>query len=100
MGIFYPDSNATFDPFHDCPSFWRDKKIKINPMNVTSEEYMSNIQTAAYIGMALNAAVIVAYLVSFKGIIKNESGCDRLKLITKIVYGFFWSFTDSISGNL
>ena len=100
MGIFYPDSNDTFDPFHDCPSFWHDKKIKINPMNFTSEEYMSNIQTAAYIGMALNTAVIVAYLFSFKGIIMSEPGCDKLKLFIKIAYGFFWCFADSISGNM
>ena len=103
MGIFYPDSNETFDPFHDCPSFWRDKKIKINPMNFTSEEYMNNIQIAAYVGLAFNVAVVVAYFISFtyfKRIIVGETWCDKLKFFAKIAYGFFWPLIDSITGDL
>ena len=70
-------------------------------MNFTSEEYMNNIQIAAYVGMGLNTAVIVAYFISFWILkIKKESGCDKLKLFAKIAYGFFWAFADSISGDL
>ena len=100
MGIFYPDSNETFDSFHDCPSFWRDKKIKINPMNFTSEEYMNNIQISAYVGMALNVAVVVAYFISFKKIIQEQTGRDRLKFFAKIGYAFFLPLVDSITGDL
>ena len=54
VGTFYPDSDSPFDPLVDCSNFWLDKKIKINPMNYTSEKYMDNIQTSAYVAMGLN----------------------------------------------
>ena len=100
IGTFYRDSDEPFDPINDCPFFWRDKKIKINPVNFTSEEYMDNIQITAFVGMGLNTAVIVAFFISFWSKIKKESGCDRLKLFAKIAYGFFWAFADSITGDL
>ena len=102
IGTFYPDSDSItnpFDPLVDCSNFWRDKKIKINPMNFTSEEYMDNIQTSAYVGMGLNVAVVIAYLISFRSRINDESGCcSKFKLIMKIIYAFFWPVADSISG--
>ena len=93
--------NKSFDPLVDCSDFWLDKKIKINPMNFTSEEYMDNIQTSAYVGMGLNIAVVIGYLIAFRNIIKSESGrCRRFKLIMKILYAFFWPVADSITGTV
>ena len=104
IGTFYPDSDSItdpFDPLEDCPDFWIDKKIKINPMNFTSEEYMDNIQTSAYVGMGLNIVVVIIYLISFRSRIKDESGCcSKFKLIMKIIYAFFWPVADSISGSV
>ena len=91
--------NKSFDPLVDCSDFWLDKKIKINPMNFTSEEYMDNIQTSAYVGMGLNIAVVMIYLISFRSNIKEEFGCcSKFKLLMKITYAFFWPVADSISG--
>ena len=99
VGSFYPDSDSPFDPLVDCSNFWLDKKIKINPMNYTSEKYMDNIQTSAYVAMGLNVAVVLAYLISFRSRINGESGCcSKFKLIMKIIYKFFWPVADSISG--
>ena len=69
-------------------------------MNLTSEEYMDNIQIYAYVGMGLNIAVIMGYLIAFGGIINAESGCSKFILIMKIVYAFFWPVADSLSGTL
>ena len=69
-------------------------------MNFTSEEYMENIQTSAYVGMGLNIAVVMGYLIAFRWIISWESGCSKFKLIMKIVYAFFWPVADSISGTV
>ena len=70
-------------------------------MNFSSEEYMDNIQTSAYIGMGLNIAVVMGYLIAFRNIIKSESGhCRRFKLIMKILYAFFWPVADSITGTV
>ena len=65
-------------------------------MNFTSEDYMDNIQTSAYVGMGLNIAVVVIYLISFW----CTGHCTRFTLSVRIVYGFFWPVADSISGNV
>ena len=99
VGTFYPESDEPFDLIANCSSFWHDKKLKIHPMNFTSEEYMDNIQIASYIGMSLNIIVVLGYLFSFRSKIMSESGVDRVKIFAKIAYGFFWPLADSISGN-
>ena len=68
-------------------------------MDFTSEAYMDNIQTSAYVGMGMNIAVVMIYLISFRSKIKDESGCcAKFKLIMKIFYAFLWPVADSISG--
>ena len=57
----------------DCPPFWKspNKTIEIRAANFTNEEYMDNIQIAAYIGMSLNVAMVILFLVTFKGKFKK-----------------------------
>ena len=101
IGTFYPESDTPFDPLVDCSEFWRYRKIKIKPMNFTSEEYMDNIKRNAYIGMGLNIAVVTAYLLSFSCKIMKKSGSRRkFKFFIKILNGFVWSLVDSITGSL
>ena len=57
----------------NCPLFWKaeDKRIHIKPLDFESEDYMDNIQTAAYIGMGLNIAMVMLFLFTFKGKFKK-----------------------------
>ena len=101
IGTFYPESDTPFDPLVDCSEFWRYRKIKIKPMDFTSEEYMDNIKRNAYIGMGLNIAVVTAYMLSFSCKIMKKSGSRRkFKFFIKILNGFVWSLVDSITGSL
>ena len=57
-----------------CPPFWQNKtkRISIKPLDFTSTDmdYME-IQTSAYIGMGLNIAMVILFLVTFKGKFKK-----------------------------
>ena len=71
IGEYYTkidDSNSV-----DCPPFWNSRKINISRVDFKKEEalYMDNIQTAAFIGMSLNVAMVILFLVTFKGKFKK-----------------------------
>ena len=55
----------------DCPPFWNSRKIIISHVNFKNETYMDNIRTAAFIGMSLNVAMVILFLVTFKGKFKK-----------------------------
>ena len=62
----------------NCTPFWQSpgKFIDISPLNFTSAESkdyirIDNIQTAAYIGMGLNIAMVILFLFTFKGKFKK-----------------------------
>ena len=71
IGEYYSkieDSNSVV-----CPPFWNSRKINIRHIDFKKEEglYMDNIQTAAFIGMSLNVAMVILFLVTFKGKFKK-----------------------------
>ena len=55
----------------ECPEFWNSRKINITHVDFKNEKYMDNIQTAAYIGMSLNVAMVILFLITFKGKFKK-----------------------------
>ena len=63
IGDYYPELKSDFDQTADCPVFWRDKKIKINLLNMTNEDYIDNIQLLAYVGLGINVLVSIACFV-------------------------------------
>ena len=65
-------------------------------MNFSREEYMDNIQTSAYVGMGLNVAVVIIYLITFH----CTGHCSKIKIALKISYAFFWPVADSITGTV
>ena len=62
MGSFYPSIDEDFDESKDCPTFWQTNKIKINAVNFTDNESLSNVQAIGYVAMALNFAVVFCWI--------------------------------------
>ena len=118
IGDFYPPLKTDFNQTRDCPIFWRDKKIKINLLNMANEDYIDNIQLLAYVGLGINILVSIACFVliwRFSRIstaYKQENGplfeiCGRKILpgyakikfaFFKIILVFVWPLVDSVLG--
>ena len=95
--------------FAECPPFWQDKKIKINPLNLGSKKYMDTIQRKAYVAMALNiVAVILSFIVIRKTLeffcrrnFDKKSGCwDKFKFIGETIILIMTPVIDSIFGKI
>ena len=79
MGTYYPE-----DPYFDsseCPLFWQHNKIRVVPVNFSTEEYYDNIKIAAMSGMAFNIIGVVVIFISLltKDDFKAELKAMRLK---------------------
>ena len=118
VGVYYPPLESNFSPIADCPKFWRDKKIKINVLNITNENYIENIQKLAYIGLGINVLVSIACFIivwrysRISIAYKNTNGpffelggrqilpgFGKVKFVlVKIILVFGWPLVDSILG--
>ena len=85
----YPQTKEALNS-QDCPSFWQDCKIRINPVDFTNrnssltQEYgMKNIKTAVYVGMSLNIAIVLLFLISFRHKLKRIYKTNYEKSIIK-----------------
>ena len=113
-GKFYPNVSSDFD-MSECPAFWRNRKVKINLLNMKDEEYMKNIQVSAYIAIALDLLVgISSFMLIWcttglrtmwsnskdqLGPFKMCRGFGKLRFfISKIFLGFGMPLVDTATG--
>ena len=123
IGEFYPDLTPDFS-YDDCPTFWQNKKININVLNMGKEDYMKNIKISSYIGIVLDVIVEIAaffcvWLIGMESVFRHSEddigplllcgryygpfrpfrGFGKVKFILiKIILGFGLSFADTITG--
>ena len=103
-GKFYPKVSSDFD-MSKCPEFWRNRKVKINLLNMKDEKYMDHIQLSAYIAVTLDLVFGIGLFIyiwrttGLRSIWRNSRGFAKFKFFfTKIFLGLGMSLFDTASG--
>ena len=104
-GKFYPNISSDFD-MNECPAFWRNRKVKINLLNMKDEEYMKNIRISAFIAIGMDLLVGIGSFIiiwRYTNLRKMWSvsggGFGKLKFfIMKILLAFGMPIVDTVLG--
>ena len=91
---------------NECPAFWRNRKVKINLLNMKDEEYMKNIRISAFIAIGMDLLVGIGSFIiiwRYTNLRKMWSvsggGFEKLKFfIMKILLAFGMPMVDTVLG--
>ena len=101
IGTIYPNVSSDFD-IADCPSFWRNRTVKINLMNLKDGDYPKNLKITAFIAIGLDLfvgicfTVLVLRYIPKKEEYQTSSGFGKFRFIlTKFILLFAMPLIDT-----
>ena len=82
MGTYYPVKDDPYFDSSECPLFWQQNKIRVVPVNFTTEEYYDKIKIAAMSGMSFNLlGVIISSVVLVISLLNKNGFKEDLKAL-------------------